>query len=54
MKSSRKVIIILCTLIVVIGRFITTHVTPTISIRTHLFVSGHPIGAFRGTVQTIN
>lgn len=52
MKSSRKVIIILCTLIVITGGFITTHITPSISIRAHIFVSGHPIGAFKGTVQT--
>ena len=52
MKSFKKVIIILCTLIVIISGFIITHITPSISIRTHLFMSGHPIGTFKVNVQT--
>ena len=48
----KKIIIILCTLIVIINGFIITHINPSISIRTHLFISGHPIGAFRVNVQT--
>ncbi|EJE7235128.1 hypothetical protein FC820_10900 [Clostridium sporogenes] len=52
MKSLRKVIIILCTFVLIIGGFIATHITPSRSIRTHIFISGHPIGAFKGTVKT--
>lgn len=51
MKSSKK-IIISCIFLIIIGGFIAIHITPSLSIRTHLFVNGHPIGAFKGTVQT--
>ena len=50
MKFLRKAIIILFTLIIIIGGVIITHITPSISIRTHLFVTGHPIGAFKSTI----
>lgn len=51
MKDLKKVNKKLCILIVIIGVFIITHITPSISIRTHLCISGYPIGAFRGTVE---
>ncbi|HEY5524130.1 MAG TPA: hypothetical protein VIK26_02215 [Clostridium sp.] len=50
MKFLRKAIIILFTLIIFIGGVIITHITPSISIRTHLFITGHPIGAFKVTI----
>ena len=50
MKLLRKAIIILFTLIIIIGGVIITHITPPISIRTHLFLTGHPIGAFKATI----
>jgi len=51
MKFLRKAIIILFTLIIIIGGVILTHITPSISIRTHLFVTGHPIAAFKVTIH---
>ncbi|MBU3153699.1 hypothetical protein LL037_18035 [Clostridium estertheticum] len=51
MKFLRKVIIILLTIIIFIGGVIITHITPSISIRTHLFVTGHPIGDFKVSVH---
>ncbi|MBU3169931.1 hypothetical protein [Clostridium estertheticum] len=51
MKFLRKVIVILLTIIIFIGGVIITHITPSISIRTHLFVTGHPIGAFKVSVH---
>jgi hypothetical protein len=33
----------------IIGGLIIDHITPSLSIRTHIFVTGHPIGAFRVT-----
>ncbi|WP_298847106.1 hypothetical protein [Clostridium sp.] len=51
MKFVRKIIIILFTLIIIIGGVIITHITPQISIRTNLFVTGHPIGAFKATID---
>jgi hypothetical protein len=50
MKLLRKAIIILFTLIIIIGGVIKTHITPPISIRTRLFLTGHPIGAFKATI----
>ena len=48
MKFSRKVIFMsICFFI--IGVLIIGHITPSLSIRTHIFVTGHPIGAFRVT-----
>lgn len=51
MKFSRKVIIILLSFLITIGGFIISHITPSMSIRTHIFVTGYPIGSFKGTVQ---
>ncbi|MCB2309174.1 hypothetical protein LGL08_21635 [Clostridium estertheticum] len=51
MKFVRKIIIILFTLIIIIGGVIITHITPSMSIRTYLFVTGHPIGAFKSTIS---
>jgi hypothetical protein len=51
MKFSRKVIIIILFFLIIVGGFIISHMTPSTSIRTHIFVTGYPIGAFRGTVQ---
>ena len=50
MKVVRKFFIIVFTLIIIIGGVIITHITPPISIRTHLFVTGHPIGAFKANI----
>jgi hypothetical protein len=41
----------LSSFLIVIGGFIISHMTPSMSIRTHIFVTGYPIGAFRGTVH---
>lgn len=51
MKFSRKFTIILSSFLIIIGGFIISHITPSISIRTHIFVTGYSIGAFTGTVQ---
>lgn len=51
MKFSRKVIIVLSSFLIIIAGFIISHITPSLSIRTHIFVTGYPIGAFKGTVQ---
>lgn len=50
MKFSKKFIKLLFFL-VIIGGFIISHMTPSVSIRTHIFVTGYPIGAFKGTVH---
>ncbi|MCI1946526.1 MAG: hypothetical protein LKJ66_12985 [Clostridium luticellarii] len=51
MKFSRKVIIILLFFLIIAAGFIISHATPSISIRTHIFASGYPVGAFKGTVK---
>lgn len=51
MKDLKKVNKKLHIFIIIIGVFIITHIAPSIFIRTHLFIFGHPIGAFRGTVE---
>lgn len=51
MKFSKKVIIMLSSFSIIIEVFIISHMTPSMSIRTHIFVTGYSIGAFRGTVQ---
>ncbi|ADK15300.1 hypothetical protein WX45_02718 [Clostridium ljungdahlii DSM 13528] len=51
MKFSRKGIVILSSFIIIIGGFIISHITPSISIRTYIFVSGYSVGAFKGTVH---
>ena len=35
----------------IIGIFILIHSSPFLSVRTHVFVTGHPIRAFKGTVH---
>lgn len=50
LKFSRKVIFrSVCYFI--IGLIIIGHITPAVSIRTHIFVTGHPLSAFRGNIQ---
>jgi len=51
MKFYKKIMITLLILIIFTGGYIITHLTPLTSIRTHIFVTGHPIGAFKGTIQ---
>ncbi|UZW15399.1 hypothetical protein OSC52_06055 [Clostridium pasteurianum] len=51
MKFSRTAIIIVSFFLIIIGVFIISHTTPSMSIRSHTFINGYPIGAFRGTMQ---
>lgn len=51
MKFSKKITISLATLIIIIGGFIITHITPAISVRTYLFTHGYSIGAFKVTIR---
>ncbi|AJA47223.1 hypothetical protein CPAST_c11230 [Clostridium pasteurianum DSM 525 = ATCC 6013] len=51
MKFSRTAIIIVSFFLIIIGGFIISHTTPSMSIRAHIFINGYPIGAFKGTIQ---
>ncbi|MHC6179096.1 hypothetical protein ACYUJ6_04475 [Clostridium sp. JNZ X4-2] len=51
MRFSRKVIIILLFFLIITAGFIISHATPSISIRTHIFASGYPVGAFKVTLH---
>ncbi|MDF2506070.1 hypothetical protein [Clostridium sp.] len=46
MKYLRKIIILL-SMCIIIGGFVIVHITPSRSIRTHLFMIGHPTSAFK-------
>ncbi|MBC8060160.1 MAG: hypothetical protein H7Y18_05790 [Clostridiaceae bacterium] len=52
MKFKRIIIVILSILLLIIAVFLIAHINPSMSIRTYVFINGHPIGAFKGTVQT--
>lgn len=54
MKFSKKIIVTLCIFTIVICGFIIAHINPSMSIRAHLFIYGHPIGAFRGNIKTMD
>ncbi|MBP2032593.1 hypothetical protein J2Z42_001265 [Clostridium algifaecis] len=51
MKFSRKAIIIFFSILMIAGGFIISHISPSASIRTHIFVTGHPVGAFSVTIN---
>lgn len=50
MRFSKKAIVV-CIIIIIIGGFVATHIRPNISIRTHIFMTGHPIETFKGNIE---
>ncbi|WP_297637408.1 hypothetical protein [uncultured Clostridium sp.] len=50
MRFSKKAIAV-CSIIIIIGGFVATHITPYMSIRTYIFITGHPIEAFKGNIE---